>query len=339
MAQRGPVVEKVEYVAARTAAMLITAFDVNTNLRTARLIGRAMDRIDKKHRLRAQRNIRICYPEWSEAQINECARRSTEHLVQLAFEVCHTPAVITADTWPRHAEFDNLGPAIELLNSDKPCILITGHLGNWEVLGYTLALLGYDMDTLARPLDNDLINDWLLGIREKRGMRILTKYDATDRMIAVLNRGGALAFTADQNAGRKGVFVPFFGRLSSTYKSIGLLALQHNAPIICGYAHRIAGRFRFRIGTTDIIRPEHWADQRDPLYYVTARYCRAIEKMVRLEPDQYMWMHRRWKSRPRHELQGKPIPKALMRNLEELPWMDDALMHRLQNPPPHPDDV
>lgn len=334
MAQRGPVYEKVEYLLARMLATAVTSFEVEQSQRTARFIGWGFDRFDAKHRKRAQHNIRLCFPEWSEQQVALCAKESTQHLMQLAFETLHTPRVLNADSWPNHVTMANLGPAIELLNSDDPVILLTAHLGNWEVLGYLLALLGYDMDTIARPLDNKLINDWLLGIREKQGMRIVTKFDATERMVSVLKNGGALAFTADQNAGDKGVFVPFFGRLASTYKSIGLLAMTHDCPIVCGYGHRTSRRFEFEVGVTDVIYPADWADQRDPLYYITARYCRAFEKMVRARPNQFLWSHRRWKSRPRHEQAGKPIPKALRRNLEELPWMTDTLLHQLEHPPP-----
>ncbi|MEM9884184.1 MAG: hypothetical protein AAF800_14825, partial [Planctomycetota bacterium] len=201
MARRGPIYEKVEYAVARTLATAVTSFDVEQSQRTARFIGAALDRFDHRHRRRAQHNIRLCFPEWSEKQIARCARRSNQHLIQLAFEALYTPRRLNDDTWPNHVVMHGLGPAIDVLNADRPVILLTAHLGNWEVLGYLLALLGYDTDTIARPLDNQLINDWLLGIRENRGMRILTKFDATDRMIAVLNRGGNLAFTADQNAG------------------------------------------------------------------------------------------------------------------------------------------
>lgn len=334
MAQRGPIYEKVEYVLARLLATAVTSFDVDTNLNTARFIGRCFDRFDAKHRKRARHNIAYAFPDWSEQQVADCARQSTESLMQLAFEVLHTPRILNDDSWPDHVKMVNLGPAIEVLNSDQPTILLTGHLGNWEVLGYLLALLGYDSDTIARPLDNKLIYEWLLSIREKKGMRIVTKWDATDRMVNVLDNGGSLCFTADQNAGDKGIYVPFLGRLASTYKSIGLLAIRYNTPIICGYAHRLGPRFTFEMGVTDVIYPSDWADRRDPLYYITARYCRAFETMVKLRPEQFLWSHRRWKSRPRHELKGKPIPKALRRNLEELPWMTDELMHRLDNPPP-----
>jgi KDO2-lipid IV(A) lauroyltransferase len=241
------------------------------------------------------------------------------------------------DTWARHTRIVNLGSALEMLNAQQPCIVLTGHLGNWEVLGYLLAVLGYDINALARPIDNPLINDWLLGIRERKGLKIITKWDATDRMLGVLRQGGALGFIADQNAGDRGLFVPFFGRLASTYKSIGLLAMRKQVPVVCGYAHRVERQERvysFEIGVVDVIRPEDWQGFRDPLYYITARYIRAIETMIRMKPEQYLWMHRRWKSRPRHEREGKPMPAALQRNLEELPWMTPAELEQLKQPAP-----
>src|SRR5690606_20021345 len=103
----------------------------------------------------------------------------------------------------------------------------------------------------------------------------------------------------------RGMFVPFFGRLASTYKSIGLLAMRERVPIMCGYAHRTGQNFGFELGLDDIIEPHEWEGRRDPLYYITARYMRSIENMIRRQPAQYLWMHRRWKSRPRFERQGK----------------------------------
>lgn len=330
---QGPIVTWSQYLGARLAAMGLTMFNVDVNLRTAAMIGRAMYAWDKRHRDRASRSIALSFPSWSEDHVQCVCKASFEHFVQLAFEVCHTPRVISRDSWSRHMTAANLGPAMDLLNARKPVILVTGHLGNWEVLGYLLAVIGYEVDAIARPIDNRLINDWLLGIRENKGMRIITKWDATNRMLEVLGRGGALGFISDQNAGDKGMFVPFFGRLASSYKSIGLLAIRQSVPIVCGYAHRTGPGFHYELGVADVIRPEDWQGRHDPLYYVTARYARAIEAMVRLRPQQYLWMHRRWKSRPRHERLGKPMPKALRQNLEALPWMDPPQMDRLLNPP------
>jgi Kdo2-lipid IVA lauroyltransferase/acyltransferase len=330
---QGPIVTWSQYLGARLTAMGLTMFNVDSNLRTAAMIGRAMYAWDKRHRDRAARSISLAFPEWSAEKVQRVCKGSFEHFVQLAFEVCHTPRVISRDSWAKRMTAADLGPALDLLNARKPLILLTGHVGNWEVLGYLLAVIGYEINAIARPIDNRLINDWLLGIRENKGMRIITKWDATGRMLEVLGRGGALGFIADQNAGDKGMFVPFFGRLASSYKSIGLLAIREEVPIVCGYAHRTGPGFHYELGVADVIRPEDWQDRHDPLYYVTARYARAIETMVRLRPQQYLWMHRRWKSRPRHERLGKPMPKALRQNLEDLPWMDQPQMDRLLSPP------
>ena len=330
---QGPVTIWSQYLGARLGAMGLSMFNVETNLRSAAMIGRTLYAWDKRHRERAQRSISLAFPEFSQSKVQRTCKSSFEHFVQLAFEVIHTPRLLHRDAWPSRMTPANLGPALDLLNARQPVILLTGHLGNWEVLGYMLAVIGYEIDAIARPIDNPLINDWLLGIRENKGMRIITKWDATDRMLQVLAGGGALGFIADQNAGDKGLFVPFFGRLASSYKSIGLLAIRENVPIVCGYAHRTGPGFHYELGVADIIYPDDWKDRHDPLYYVTARYARAIETMVRMRPHQYLWMHRRWKSRPRHERLGRPMPKALRENLEALPWMDQPQMDRLLHAP------
>lgn len=321
-----------QYIAARLAAMGLTMFDVEANLRTAAAIGRLMYRLDKRHRLRTREHLALAFPHLTPAQADDLTLRSFEHFIQLVVEVLHTPHAIHQDSWSRLISLRNISGSIETLNAGKPAILLTGHFGNWEVLGSLLAVLGYPCEAIARPIDNPFINRWLLGVREKRGMRIITKWDATDRMVGVLQSGGVLGFIADQNAGDKGLFVPFFGKLASTYKSIALLAISQNVPIICGYARRLGEGYRYEMGTEDIIRPEDWAGRSDALYYVTARYMRAIERMILLAPEQYLWMHRRWKSRPRHERQGKPIPTSLRRNLEELPWMTPELLTSLSQP-------
>ena len=94
----------------------------------------------------------------------------------------------------------------------------------------------------------------------------------------------------------------FFGRKASTYKSIGLIAMQYEVPVVIGYARRHGGdRFRFTVGVQDIIYADDWRAQPDPLRYITQRYTKAIEDMVRADPGQYLWVHRRWKTRPKGE--------------------------------------
>ncbi|NLF33252.1 MAG: lysophospholipid acyltransferase family protein, partial [Planctomycetes bacterium] len=118
----------------------------------------------------------------------------------------------------------------------------------------------------------------------------------------VLAAGGTLCFIADQDAGRKGIFADFFGRPASWYKSIGLLAMQYRVPIIAGAAARQGRGFHYRIAVERIIQPEEWDAQADPLQWITDTYAAALERIIRANPEQYLWVHRRWKSRPRGEL-------------------------------------
>ncbi|MEM6749171.1 MAG: lysophospholipid acyltransferase family protein [Planctomycetota bacterium] len=329
MGQKSPTRVWAEYLAARLGEACLSSLDPDLNVDAAKWFGRAFHAIDRKHARRAADNIALTFPDWPRSEADRVAGASFEHFAQLAVEVLHTPRLIRHPDWAERVQQVNLGAAIELLNGPQPVILVTGHLGNWELLGSLLAEIGYDLDAIARPLDNPRINDWLMGVRQRGGMRIITKWDASERMVEVMERGGALGFIADQNAGDKGMFVPFLGRMASTYKSIGLLALKFDAAVVCGYAHRVASpagereRFRYELGVADVIHPEQWKREPDPLYYVTARYSWALEKMVRMRPEQYLWMHRRWKSRPKYERQGKPMPASVRRSLGRLPWLTE----------------
>lgn len=327
--------DRLEYLALRLGAMVLHSFDIEDCLDAARGIGTLMYAMDKRHRKRALANIHRCLPHLDDAGAQAVAQASMQHFLQLGVEVMFTTRLIHIDSWADRVRLVNLQPALDILLDDRPTIMVTGHFGNWELLGYTLATVGLDLDAIARPIDNPLLNRWLLNVRQKQGVRIITKWGASDRMARIMNDGGTLGFIGDQNAGDGGMFVPFFGKLASAYKSIGLLAMAYNAPIVCGFARRTPkpGRcFQYEIGTTDIIEPADWASQPDPLYYLTARYTRAIEMMVRKTPEQYLWIHRRWKSRPRHERLGKPMPDALRRKLEQLPWMTADLMQSLDQP-------
>ena len=100
--------------------------------------------------------------------------------------------------------------------------------------------------------------------------------------------------------------------------------MRYNVPIVAGGAMRMGDRYKYRLHFADLIRPEEWADQPDPLFYITARYTRAIEHTVRSAPEQYLWIHRRWKSRPKFIRDGHDMPARLMAKIEQLPWMTQA---------------
>ena len=299
--QRNDLVDRLQYVGLRLANMVMHCFPVEANLATARLIGDVIYAVDRKHRERAMANLRRSFPDMPDRLRRELARRSMQQLFTLFVEVLFTSRLVRLETWHKVIELESFREVVRLLTTANGVILVTGHYGNWEVLGYMLATLGFPTTSVARSLDNRYVNRWLLGVRERMGQRIIDKRGAMTDIAPLMARGGTVAFIADQDAGRKNIFVDFFGRKASTYKSIGLLAMEYDVPVVIGYARRVSGRFHFRVGVQDIIYPGDWKDQDDPLRYITQRYTKGIEDFIRQDPGQYLWVHRRWKTRPKGE--------------------------------------
>jgi len=323
------------YGGVRAMAAGVNIAGLESSVRSARILGGAYAQapFNKKRLDRARANLRWVRPDWSEERIEQTAVDAYRHLITLAMEVACTPRMITPDGWANRIEVGDLKDAVGRLLSGKPAILITGHCGNWEILGAWVASLGIPMHALYRPLDLAPLDRWLRRTRQYRGLGLIDKFGAYKVIPEYFARGDSIAFIADQNAGNRGLFVPFFDRLASTYKSIGLLAMEHETPIICGSARRIGvpgvHGLRYRVNVDDVITPDDWVDQPDPLFYIAARYRRSIERMVMEAPEQYLWMHRAWKSRPKFEIADRPFPDALRAKLEALPWMTQGSMDRI----------
>ena len=299
---RNKYVDYLQYLGMRLFAMFVHMFGQAANYRTAAWIGNLMYRMDKRHRKRAIEHIRRSFPDWSDQKHQQVARASMRNLVYLGLEVLFTTRLVTPSRWRRHVTLTNMAEGIRLMVERKSGLVIaTPHFGNWEVVGYMMATLGFPVVAVARPLDNPLINDYVMGVREKTGMSILHKKGATQSMDDILEAQGVLAFIPDQDAGKKGIFVDFFGRKASTYKSLGLMAIQHDVPLIVGYGRRLAEGFHFEIGVERIIRPDEWKTKEDPLLWVTQEWSHAMENVIRRAPEQYLWVHRRWKHRPKGE--------------------------------------
>lgn len=299
---RNDLIDRLQYLALRVVSMLLHCWPVDANLRTARLLGDLMYRFDRKHRNRALTNLRRSFPDLPQKQIELLARRSMQTLFMFFVEILFTTRLIHIDTWRRYVVLDNFRGVLDLLvRRQSPVLLLTGHYGNFEISNYVLGTLGFETTAIGRPLDNPYVNDWVMGVRQRQGSKIINKKGATDEVTSVLEQNGVVGFVADQNAGSKGLFVDFFGRKASTYKSIALLAMEYHAPIAVGYARRLNDRFRFHVAAHDIIYPADWQDQDDPLRYITQRYTKALEDIIRQDPGQYWWVHRRWKTRPKGE--------------------------------------
>jgi KDO2-lipid IV(A) lauroyltransferase len=303
--QRSKVADYLAYLGGRVFAMFVHMFPPEANYRSARVIGNLLYRFDRRHRHRAEEHLRISFPDWPASKRRSVARASLRNMIYLAVEFLFTSRLIVPATWRRHIVLTNMRENLRMvLRQETGLICLTGHFGNWEVVGYTMAALGFKSTAIARRLDNPYLDEFVLGERQRRGMTILDKRGATTVAPDLLDAKGTVNFIADQDAGRKGLFVDFFGRPASTYKAIGLLAMQHNVPVVIGYGKRLGRTFRFELGVQRIIYPEEWADKEDPLMYITQEYTTALEEAIRTAPEQYLWVHRRWKHRPKGEEAG-----------------------------------
>ena len=301
--ERNDFLDRAAYVAFRLVAAVIHTFPIDTHLGTARVLGSLMYRFDRKHRDRALANLKRAFPDKSQQDRETLARRSMIGLVMFFIEVMFTTRLIRIETWTNYVELKDFEQVLAmLLKRNQGVIMLTGHYGNFEILGYLLATLNFPTASVARPLDNKYISDYIFNVREKMGQRMIVKKGATEEVTEVLDKHGVVGFVADQNAGGKGIFVDFFGRKASTFKSIGLVAMHYEVPIVVGYARRVNDRFKFEVGCQDIIWPADWKAQDDPLRYITQRYTSAIEAFAREDPGQYWWVHRRWKTRPKGEV-------------------------------------
>ena len=290
-----------QYAALRVVETALQCFPIDMNLATARLAGDLLYGLDRRHRRRALGNLRASFPDASETALRRIARRSCRHLIMVGVETLCLPRLMQFNSFLKYVDIDGCLEPLSYLAGDDPCIVMTGHFGNWEMVGYAMAAMGLAPTSVARPLENPYLHDYILRLRQRSGQKILMKVGVTEAALAELHRGRHLGFLADQDAGRRGFFVDFFGRKASAYKSIAYLAMEENIPILVGGAYRVGDRFRYRMVMTDAIHPDAYPKGVDGALAITQRYTAAIERLVRYAPEQYLWVHRRWKTRPPEE--------------------------------------
>lgn len=244
-------------------------------------------------------------------QIHEMIRGMWVHLFRLVAEIAQLPRVMTLTNCREVVVFRNRNVVLEAFCTGRPVLVLGGHFGNWEVSTATFGLFGMPMGIVGRGLDNPLLDAWFSRARQATGHRLIDKRGAAPEMVAMMEAGGNLGLLCDQDAGKRGLFVDFFGRPASTFKSIALMALQYNAIIVVGYGLRLPDDFvnsrwaRFEIGCEDVIDPLT-IDAKDPIREITQRFTSALERAVRRAPEQYFWIHRRWKSEPRQRVRKPP---------------------------------
>jgi KDO2-lipid IV(A) lauroyltransferase len=297
---------RLEYFAFRLIACVLAMLSVPQTVRMASAVAwvltlRPLRRLTRYHV--ARDNIRQAFGDCcTDDAVDDLIRRMWVHLFRLVAEVVQLPRKMTLTNCREVIVFRNRGPVLKALCSGRPVLILGGHFGNWEVSTATFGMFGFPMGIVAREMDNPYLHRWFFETRQQFGHKMFLKRGGFVGMAELLQAGGNLGLLCDQDAGYRGVFVDFFGRPASTFKSIALMALEYRALIVVGYGMRLpddlvnARWVRYEIGCEEVIDPLECDYGRDTVAAITQRYTAALERAIRRAPEQYFWVHRRWKT-------------------------------------------
>ena len=300
--QRSWWLDYLVYLVVRIVVCVLQALSFRLSLLVARGLAWAVYQVDKRHRKVAIENLQKAFADQhSDQQLDAMVRNVYLHVCTMLIEIIHMPRRYHLHNYKRYTTLHEPRLLAELLLSGRPILFVTGHFGNWEMSGYALGLLGFKTHAIARPLDNPHLDDFLRSFRERTGQKLLAKHGDFDQMEKLLRDGGVLATLADQDAGERGLFVEFFGRPASTHKAVALMALEHKVPMIVVGTPRLDDQYH--VWPIDVIFPEDYDKSPDAVRAITQRFTTGLETLIRKAPEQYFWLHRRWKHAP-------PVRKA-----------------------------
>jgi KDO2-lipid IV(A) lauroyltransferase len=289
------------YLLVRIVVCLVQSLSWPWALWAASALAALAFRVDRRHRLVAAENLRHAFPRLGDGECDALVRATYRHFAIMLVEMIRLPRTLrpaNIDYYIRYADPQDRERLLAWGRSGRPLLLLTGHFGNWEILSYAFGLAGYRGGIVARRLDNRYLDRFLAVFRSKTGQTLLDKNLDYAQILKALARGGGLGMVGDQDAGPRGLFLSFFGRPASTFKSIPLLSLEYGAQILVLGAARTGHPMRYRIYLEEAILPEHHAHRPGASYEIARRFTQALERMVLRHPEQYFWLHRRWKSQP-----------------------------------------
>lgn len=250
----------------------------------------------EKNRLIALHNLARAFPKKDMSELTGIAKDCYRHLGIVAAEFFDITS-LTMDTLFDWFDPEGLEHYVRAYEKGKGIILFTGHFGNWEVMAAACAILYDPLHIVYRELDNPVMRDIVDRVRRHTGNKLLPKGGAARKIIRLLNRCESVGILIDQNVSwQEGVFVDFFGRPASTTAGLAALALQTGAPVLPAFAFRLrSGRYRV------VVEPEvemvRTGDYDRDILENTKKFSNILEGYVRRYPEQWFWLHQRWKTK------------------------------------------
>ncbi|HEY0777479.1 MAG TPA: lysophospholipid acyltransferase family protein [Gemmatirosa sp.] len=288
---------RAEFAALRTALAGLGVLPWRRATAVGAALGRAGYRPFGIRREVVEAQIAAAFPDWPAERVRDVAVASYASLGRTTVEAALLPALGTRGVLDLFAEVQGWDVLEAARAEGRGVIVVTGHLGNWEVGGAYVAARGVPIDGIARQQENPLFDRFLTATRERLGMRIVWDGDAVRRTPRALAAGRVVAFLVDQGTlGLASTWVPFFGRPAKTPRGPAVFALRLGAPVVFGAAvRRPDGRFHLGFERVPV---SPTGDRERDVDTIVATYTATLERWVRRTPEQYFWQHRRWKHQP-----------------------------------------
>lgn len=293
-----PLIDYVVYLVVRSLIALVQALPLNMIDSASRHLGWFCWHVLKLRRKTIKENISIAFPNYSEAQREQIALAMWQHLFLMIAEITQAPRKLRRSNWRNHSSISNCRETIRMLIDARPKVIISGHLGNFEVGGYLLSMHGFPTHSIARPLENVYLDRFVNEFRGATGQYMLPKQGSGPEVAELLEKGGTLVLLGDQAGGKGGCWVDFFGKPASTHKAVAVFSLGSQAPTMVTAALRNQKPMSFCMQVAGIVDPAEPGFEYGTVPLLTQWYTRNLEQLVRSRPDQYWWVHRRWKGDP-----------------------------------------
>lgn len=292
--------DRLELLIFRAAIGALAMLPRALALRIGAWVGDLFYFLDRRDRAIALVNLGIAFPDRTPAERRAMLRASVRNLGRTAAEICHLGSLTAATV--RHyvtIEEPERWQATLARAAERGTLILTGHFGNWELLAYAHGLLGHPITLVHRPMNNELVDNAITDMRERAGTVSLPKKSAAKAALRALHRHQIVAIPADQNQTRRyGVFAELFGLPASTTPGPARLAMLSGAPVVPVFLVRVGDSDQHRIIVLPEVEMVKTGDREADVIENTRRCNAVFETMLRRHPEQWIWFHKRWKTRP-----------------------------------------
>ena len=290
-----------EYVLVYSFYAFLNILPQDLSLKIGRFLGLIFYKIDKKHRKHTLNNLKIAFPTKTENELTDIAIKFYKNLGMVFVEIFRLNKYKESNVDDFvESDFDH----IKNIYGEQGILLLTAHFGNWELLAKTFGLKGYKGNVLARPLDNPYIEKILYDLRTASGNKVIyNRENAVKNIIKALNEKEIVGFLPDENASKRiGVFVDFFGVKACTMPGMANIAAKTKLPVVPAFIVRIKGKDGNYSKHRLIIEPpldiKYTSDRKTDTMNILKLFNEKIEDIIKQYPEQWFWIHNRWKTRP-----------------------------------------